>query len=90
MQTKSKLVGNILSLDSDPNTNSFVRVRGAPSRTAEGKKRGGHTWWMPGAGKGLGEYVINGAAARPAVVAREGRARAKGGEGSTEGKGEEI
>jgi len=45
---------------------------------------------MPGAGKGLGEYVINGAAARPAVVAREGRARAKGGEGSTEGKGEEI
>jgi hypothetical protein len=30
---------------------------------------------MPGAGKGLGEDVINGAAARPAVVAREGRAR---------------
>ena len=30
---------------------------------------------MPGAGKGLGEDVINGAAARPAVTAREGRTR---------------
>ena len=30
---------------------------------------------MPGAGKGLGEDVINGAAARPVVAAREGRAR---------------
>ena len=64
-----------MQLDSDPNTNSFVRVRGAPSRTAEGKRKGGHTWWMPGAGKGLGEDVINGAAARPAVTAREGRTR---------------
>jgi len=27
-------------MDSDPNTNSFVRVWGAPSRTAEGKRRG--------------------------------------------------
>ena len=33
-------------LDSDPNTDSFVRVRGAPSRAAEGKRRGGHTWRM--------------------------------------------
>jgi len=33
-------------LDSDPSTNSFVRVWGAPSRPAEGKRRGGHTWRM--------------------------------------------
>ena len=38
-------------LDSDPNTNSFVRVWGAPSRTAEGKRRGGYTWRMLVAGK---------------------------------------
>ena len=31
---------------SDPNTNSFVRVWGAPSRTAEEKRRGRHTWRM--------------------------------------------
>jgi len=30
---------------------------------------------MPGAGKGLGEDVINGAASSLAVAAREGRAR---------------
>ena len=30
------------------------------------------------AGKGLGEDVINGAAARPVVAAREGRAREEG------------
>ena len=30
---------------------------------------------MPGAGKGLGEDVINGSAARPAVTAKEGRTR---------------
>ena len=33
-------------VDSDPNTDSFVRVWGAPSLTAEGKRRGGHTWRM--------------------------------------------
>ena len=59
----------------DQNTNSFVRVRDAPSRAAEGKRRGGHTWWMLVAGKGLGEDVTNGAAARPVVAAREGRPR---------------
>ena len=32
--------------DSDPNTISFVGVWGAPSLTAEGKRRGGHTWRM--------------------------------------------
>ena len=35
------------------------------------------------AGKGLGEDVINGAAARPVVAAREGRAK----ESPREGKG---
>jgi len=30
-------------------------------------------WWMLIAGKGLGEDVRNGAAARPVVAAREGR-----------------
>jgi len=62
-------------MDSDPNTNSFVRVWGAPSRTAEGKRRGGHTWRMLVAGKGLGEDETNGAAARPVVAASEGRGR---------------
>ena len=62
-------------LDSDPNTDSFVRVWGAPSRTAEGKRRGGHTWRMLVAGKGLCEDVTNGAAARRGAAAREGRAR---------------
>ena len=44
-------------VDSDPNTDSFVRVWGAPSRTAQGKTRGGRG--IPGveealvAGKGL-------------------------------------
>ena len=50
--------------------NSFVRVWGAPFRTAEGKRRGGHTWWMLDAGKGVGEDLTNGAAARPVVAAR--------------------
>jgi len=36
---------------------------------------GGHTWWMLFAGKGLGEGVTDGAAARPVVAAREGRPR---------------
>ena len=60
-------------MDSDPNKNSFVRVWGAPPRTAEGKRRGGHThtWWRLVAGRGLGEDVTNG----PVVAAREGRAR---------------
>jgi len=35
----------------------YVRVWGAPSPTAEGKRKGGHTWWMLVAGKGLGEDV---------------------------------
>jgi hypothetical protein len=64
----------------DPNTNSFVRVWGAPSRTAEGKRRGGHTWWMLVAGKGLGEDVTNGAAARPVVAARDQGRKSKEGE----------
>ena len=72
-------------MDSDPNTNSFVRVWGAPSRTAEGKRRGGHTWRMLVAGKGLGEDGINGAAARPVVAAREGRARESPEKGETQG-----
>ena len=54
---------------------NFVRVWGAQSRTAEGKGRGGDTWWMPVAGQGLGEDVTNGAGARPVVAAREARAR---------------
>jgi len=52
----------------------LVRVCGAPSRTAEGKRRGGHTWMLV-PGKGLGEDVRNGAAARPGVASREGRTR---------------
>ena len=44
-----------------------------PSRTADEKRRGEHTWRMRVAGKGLGEDVTNGAAARPVVAAREGR-----------------
>jgi len=61
---------------SDPNTNSFVRVWGAPSRTAEGKRRGGHTWWMLVAGKGA-----------PVAAAREGKPR----EGRVRGRrGEET
>ena len=59
----------------DQNTNSFVRARDVPSRAAEGKRRGGHTWWMLVAGKILGEDATNGAAARPVVAAREGRPR---------------
>jgi hypothetical protein len=35
----------------------------------------GQTWWMLVAGIGLGEVVTDGAAARPVVAAREGRAR---------------
>ena len=62
-----------MKLDSDPNTNSFVRVWGAPPRTAEGKRRDRHTWWVLVGGKGLGEVVS--AAARPVAAAREGRAR---------------
>jgi len=44
----------------------------------EGKRRGGHTWWILVAGKGLAEDVKSGAAARPvaaAAAAREGRPR---------------
>ena len=65
-----------MKLDSDPNTNSFVRVWGAPSRTAEGKRRG-RTYLEDTlvAGQGLGEGRTNGAAARPVVAASEGRAR---------------
>ena len=64
-------------LDSDPNTNSFVRVWGAPSRTAEGKRRGVQAYLEDVliAGKGQGEDRTNGAAARPVVAAGEGRAR---------------
>jgi len=36
-------------------------------KNPEGKRRGGHTWWILVAGKGLGEDVMNGAAARPVV-----------------------
>jgi hypothetical protein len=36
---------------------------------------GYYYWWMLVAGKGLGEDVRNGAAARPVVAAREGRPR---------------
>ena len=70
---------------SDPNTNSFVRVWGAPSRAAEGKRRGGHTWWMLVAGKGLGEDVTNGAATPPiAAAAREGTWKNRAGESPRE------
>jgi len=37
--------------------NRFGRVWGAPVRTAEGKRRGGHTWWMLLAGKGPGGRI---------------------------------
>jgi hypothetical protein len=77
LHTKSKLLDNIFLTGSDPNTNSFVRDWVTPSRSAEGKRRRGHTWWMLVAGKGLGEDVTNGAAARPVVDAREGRTRAE-------------
>ena len=47
---------------------------GAPSRTAEGKRKGwAYLEDALVAGKGLGEDVTNGAAARPVVAAREGR-----------------
>ena len=62
-------------MDSDPNKNSFVRVWGAPSRTAEGKRRGAQAYLEALiAGKGQGEDRTNGAAARPVVAAGEGRA----------------
>jgi len=45
-------------LDSDPDTNSFVRVWGDPSRTADGKRRGrAYLEDALVAGKGLGEDV---------------------------------
>ena len=76
----------------DQNTNSFVRVRDALSRAAEGKRRGGHTWWMLVAGKGLGEDVTNGAATPPIVAAaREGTWKNRAGESQTEkGKAEAL
>ena len=39
----------------------------------KGKRRGGHTWRMLVAGKGLGEDVTNGAAARQVVAASKGK-----------------
>jgi len=78
-------------LDSDPNTDSFVRVWGAPSCKAKGKRRGGHTWKMLVAGKGLGEDVTNGAAARPVAAAREGTRKNRAGESQREkGKAEAL
>jgi hypothetical protein len=50
-------------------------------------RRGGHTWKMRSS-LGLGEDRTNGAAARPVVAAREGRAREESpreGKGLTEG-----
>ena len=41
------------------------------------KEKGRHTWRMLFVGKGLGEDVTNGAAARPVVAAREGGARGR-------------
>jgi len=38
-------------------------------------------WWMLVAGEGLGEDVMNGAAARPVVAARDGRGESRGREG---------
>jgi len=73
-----------LLLDSDPNTNSFVRVWGAPSRTAEGKRRGAYLEDALVAGKALGEDRTNGGAARPVVAAR---VESKFGESPREGKG---
>ena len=52
-------------LDSDPNTNSFVRVWGAPSRTAEGKRRGAYLEDALVAGKALGELAKTGQMAAP-------------------------
>ena len=74
--TKRKLVGH-----SDPSTDSFVWVWGAPFRPTEGKRRGGHTWWLLGAGKGPGEDVTDGAGVRPAVAARKGRQEREKGRG---------
>ena len=62
-------------LDSDPNTNSFVRVWGAPSRTAEREEKGRAYLVDALRRQTLGEDVTNGAAARPVVAAREGRVR---------------
>jgi hypothetical protein len=45
------------------------------SNSRRKEKGGGHTWWILVAGKGVGEDVANGAAARPVVAAREGRPR---------------
>jgi hypothetical protein len=41
----------------------------------EGKRRGGHTWWVLAAGEWPGEDVPKGAAARPVVAARGERER---------------
>ena len=61
-------------VDSDPNTDSFVRVWGAPSRTAQGRRRGGRG--IPG--RRMRSSPAKGwAAARPVAAAREGRSRAR-------------
>jgi len=39
----------------------------------EGKRRGGHTWWVLAAGEWYGDDVPKGAAARPVVAARRER-----------------
>jgi len=63
-----------------------------PSRTAEGKRRGGHTWRMLVAGEGLDEDVTNGTAAlqSPPLGKEEQRRRgSQGGESPREGEGYE-
>ena len=64
-------------LDSDPSTDSFVRVWGAPSRTAQERRRGGRgrTWRMLVAGKGLDEDLAPPLAQSSPPPGREGRAR---------------
>jgi len=54
----------------------LFRVWGAPSRTAEEKRKGrGIPGGCSSPAKGLDEDVTNGAAARPVVAARERGAR---------------
>jgi len=64
----------------------FGVLRFAKQKGREGKRRGGHTWWMLVAGKEPGEDVTNGAAACPVVAARKGRPREERQRGP-EGKG---
>ena len=65
--------------------NSLRVLRLALAQQKE-ESRGGHTWRMLVAGKGLSKDVINGAAARLVVAAREGRAKERVREkGETEG-----